>query len=144
MRLYHRYLVHKNSSPTKKGFLKTSCARIRIFNCQCPKTRVAENFVVYFLGYSLLPAEKKPGNADKHCISGFSFFLGKVQVHHKVHQNTYSIQNHIERSNPSADVAKITENIVGGSALRFFRAVRLRLQAVLIRSPSRKILRQDY
>jgi hypothetical protein len=41
-----------------------------------------------------------------------------VQVHHKVHQNTYSIQNHIERSNPSADVAKINENKVGeGSAL---------------------------
>ena len=78
MRLYHRYLVHKNSSPTKKGFLKTSCARIRIFNCQCPKTRVAENFVVYFLGYSLVSFSLPNGyhlkNTEKGVdIGGFVF-----------------------------------------------------------------------
>jgi hypothetical protein len=66
--------VHKNSSPTKKGFLKTSCARIRIFNCQCPKTRVAENFVVYFLGYSLQDYTKEAKNSNSyrefaHCFS---------------------------------------------------------------------------
>jgi hypothetical protein len=38
----------------KKGFLKTGCTKIRISNFQCPGTGVAENLVVYFLGYSLI------------------------------------------------------------------------------------------
>ena len=49
----------------KKGFLKTGCTKIRISNFQCPGTGVAENLVVYFLGYSLILFTEIPSHTLK-------------------------------------------------------------------------------